>query len=330
MSKWRIIARHEYLTNIKRKEFLFVTFGIPLFLMAIMGISVISMGTGGNNEVNKIGYVDMTGLFDSSNLTKYNDEELARKDLLDNKLTNYFVIPENYTAAGKIIIYSSKKNFANNMKIEDQVKNFLLDNLLKNEPSDIIERIKRPIDSEYFTLNENGLKSEDGGFMILLLPLFFSMLFSLSIFASSGFLLQSVIEEKENRIMEIILSSVSHKDLLTGKIIGLGALGSYPGNDLFNRRCGDNVNQSISSLSYCYTDPHFHSITDSRNYLFCTGLHSVCEHYGRRWGCSNNIQGGPTDRGHIFISRSIPTNVFRSHNHGPEWIIFKVSLVFFP
>jgi ABC-2 type transport system permease protein len=225
MSKWRIIAKHEYLTNIKRKEFLFVTFGIPLFIIAILGISFILIGVGGHDEENKIGYVDRTGLFDSSNLTKYNDEELARKDLLDNKITNYFVIPENYTATGKIIIFSSKKNFANNMKIEDQIRNFLLDNLLKNEPSDIIERIKNPMNSEYFTLNEKGLKSEDSGFTIVLLPLVFSMLFSLSIFASSGFLLQSVIEEKENRIMEVILSSVSHKDLLIGKIIGLGALG---------------------------------------------------------------------------------------------------------
>lgn len=225
MSKWRIIAKHEYLTNIKRKEFLFVTFGIPLFIIAILGISFILIGVGGHNEENKIGYVDRTGLFDSSNLTKYNDEELARKDLLENKITNYFVIPENYTATGKIIIFSSKKNFADNMKIEDQIRNFLIDNLLKNEPSNIIERIKKPMNSEYFTLNEKGLKSEDSGFTIVLLPLVFSMLFSLSIFASSGFLLQSVIEEKENRIMEVILSSVSHKDLLIGKIIGLGALG---------------------------------------------------------------------------------------------------------
>ena len=225
MSKWRIIAKHEYLTNIKRKEFLFVTFGIPLFIIAILGISFILIGVGGHDEENKIGYVDRTGLFDSSNLTKYNDEELARKDLLENKITNYFVIPENYTATGKIIIFSSKKNFADNMKIEDQIRNFLIDNLLKNEPSNIIERIKKPMNSEYFTLNEKGLKSEDSGFTIVLLPLVFSMLFSLSIFASSGFLLQSVIEEKENRIMEVILSSVSHKDLLIGKIIGLGALG---------------------------------------------------------------------------------------------------------
>lgn len=225
MNKWRIIAKHEYLTNIKRKEFLFITFVIPLFIFAIMGLSFLLIGIGGHNEENKIGYVDNTGLFDPSNLTKYTDEDLARKDLLDNKITNYFVIPENYTATGKIIIYSSKKNFADNMKIEEQIRNFLLDNLLKNEPSDIIQRIKKPLDPEYFTLNEKGLKSEDSGFEIILLPLVFSMLFSISIFASSGFLLQSVIEEKENRIMEVILSSVSHKDLLTGKIIGLGALG---------------------------------------------------------------------------------------------------------
>ena len=225
MKKWRIIAKHEYITNIKRKEFLFVTFGLPLFFLAIMGISFLLMGIGTQSEENKIGYIDRTGLFDSSNLTKYTDEGLARKDLMDNKITNYFVIPENYTATGKIFIYSSRKDFANNMKIEEQINNFLLDNLLKNEPPDIIQRVKKPINSEYFTLNENGPKSEDSGFSILIIPLAFSMLFTLSIFASSGFLLQSVIEEKENKIMEIILSSVSHEDLLKGKIIGLGALG---------------------------------------------------------------------------------------------------------
>ena len=225
MSKWRIIAKHEYLTNIKRKEFLFATLGAPLFFIAIMGFSFLFFGGGAQNQENKMGFVDMTGHFESSNMTKYPDEELARKDLLENKVTNYFVIPENYTETGKILIYSSRKNFADNVKIEDKIKNFLLDNLLRNEPSEIIQRVKKPLESEYFTINENGTKSEEMGFSIIILPLAFSLLFTLSIFTSSGFLLQSVIEEKENRIMEVILSSVSHEDLLKGKIIGLGALG---------------------------------------------------------------------------------------------------------
>jgi ABC-2 type transport system permease protein len=225
MSKWTTIAKHEYLTNIKRKEFLFVTFGIPLFMFATMGISFLFMGLGSQDEVLKIGYIDRTGLFETANFTKYMDEELARKDLLENNLTNYFVIPENYTATGRILIYSSRKNFADNFKIEEQIRTFLLANLLKNEPPEVIQRINKPIISEYFTLNEMGLKSEDNGITILLLPIVFSLLFTLSIFTSSGFLLQGVVEEKENRIIEVILSSVSHKELLQGKIIGLGALG---------------------------------------------------------------------------------------------------------
>jgi ABC-2 type transport system permease protein len=231
MSKWKTIAKHEYLTNIKRKEFLFVTFGIPLFMFATMGISFLFMGLGSPEDVYKIGYIDRTGLFetanftDITNFTKYTDEELARKDLLENNLTNYFVIPENYTATGRILIYSSQKNFADNFKIEEQIKTFLLANLLKNEPPEIIQRINRPIISEYFTLNEKGLKNEENGISILIVPIVFSLLFTLSIFTSSGFLLQGVVEEKENRIIEVILSSVSHKELLQGKIIGLGALG---------------------------------------------------------------------------------------------------------
>ncbi|HEX7574987.1 MAG TPA: ABC transporter permease [Candidatus Methanoperedens sp.] len=231
MSKWATIAKHEYLTNIKRKEFLFVTFGIPLFISAIMGISFLFMGVASHNEVYKIGYIDRTGLFETTNITnitnftKYTDEGLARKDLIGNNLTNYFVIPENYTATGRILIYSSKKNFADNINIEEKIKNFLLANLLKNEPPEIIQRINQPIISEYFTLNEKGLKNEDNGIAILLVPIVFSLLFTLSIFTSSGFLLQGVVEEKENRIIEIILSSVSHKELLQGKVIGLGALG---------------------------------------------------------------------------------------------------------
>jgi len=225
MSKWATIAKHEYLTNIKRKEFLFVTFGIPLFMFATMGISFLFMGIGSHDVGYKIGYIDRTGQFETTNFTKYTNEEMARKDLLDNKLTNYFVIPENYTATGRILIYSSKKNFADNLKIEEQIRTFLLANLLKNEPPEIIQRINKPIIGEYYTLNDKGLTNEDNGITILLVPIVFSLLFTLSIFTSSGFLLQGVVEEKENRIIEVILSSVSHKELLQGKIIGLGALG---------------------------------------------------------------------------------------------------------
>ena len=58
-----------------------------------------------------------------------------------------------------------------------------------------------------------------------IVPLLFAILFMISIFFASGFLFQSVTEEKENRIIEVLLSSVSSTQLLTGKILGLGIAG---------------------------------------------------------------------------------------------------------
>jgi ABC-2 type transport system permease protein len=56
-------------------------------------------------------------------------------------------------------------------------------------------------------------------------PIVFALLFIISIFFASGFLFQSVTEEKENRVMEILLSSVSSGQLLVGKVLGLGTAG---------------------------------------------------------------------------------------------------------
>jgi ABC-2 type transport system permease protein len=57
------------------------------------------------------------------------------------------------------------------------------------------------------------------------MPYVFALLFMMSLFFTSGYLLQGVSEEKENRLIEILLSSVSARQLLTGKVIGLGAAG---------------------------------------------------------------------------------------------------------
>ncbi len=56
-------------------------------------------------------------------------------------------------------------------------------------------------------------------------PSTIAMIFSLAIFLSANFLLQGIAQEKENKIMEVLLSSISFRQLLTGKILGLAMLG---------------------------------------------------------------------------------------------------------
>jgi len=224
MKKYFLIAKHEFKTNVKRKEFLLITIGMPLFIFAIIALPVLFMGNMGGSEDIKIGYVDATNSFHSPNFVKYSDRESAKNALFSDEITHFFVVPVDYLSTGQINIYSTKKiTLSDTGKVEKQIKSFLLENLLSEESEELVERVKQPMQSEYFTLG--GDKEEKEGIGAFLFPIGFAMLFVLSIFTSSGYLLQGIVEEKENRVIEILLSSVSHKELLSGKIIGLGAVG---------------------------------------------------------------------------------------------------------
>ncbi len=159
MTKWIAIAKHEFAYNVRRKEFLFVTFGLPLLMFALIGLPVFLAASGTGPEESRIGYVDNTGLFEPANFTRYASEELAKKDLIDGKITHFFVIPADYKSTGNIDIFSTKSRFEG--AIEGQIRNFLLENLLKGDTKDIVERVKNPIKSEYFTLNEKGESSKE-------------------------------------------------------------------------------------------------------------------------------------------------------------------------
>ncbi len=75
-------------------------------------------------------------------------------------------------------------------------------------------------------VDETGAPVSDASIAAsFLVPYAFTLIFILSLFITSGYLLQSVTEEKENRVVEIVLSSVKPLPLMAGKIIGLGAAG---------------------------------------------------------------------------------------------------------
>ena len=78
----------------------------------------------------------------------------------------------------------------------------------------------------YQDVGANGGESSDAAILSsYLVPYAFTLIFMLSIFITSGYLLQSVTEEKENRVVEILLSSIPALPLMAGKVLGLGAAG---------------------------------------------------------------------------------------------------------
>ncbi len=211
-----------------------MTVVFPLVGFAAIGIYLIVQGVGiGAGTIPVIGYVDEVGGFSDyttqGDLTflPFDTQQEATSALLTGKIDEYFVIPEDYLLTGAIPRFSLEKELEVPANIQSAMVSFLQSNLLEGQTTpEIAARVKSPMLLSNIRLDESGNIAQDqGGVEAFLVPMIFGFLLVMSIGASSGYLLQGLGEEKENRIMEVLLSSVSPRQLLTGKILGLGAAG---------------------------------------------------------------------------------------------------------
>jgi len=237
VKKTWIIARHEFKTTIRRISYILLTISFPL--LGLLGILVYVGvtqwgGEGPPPEELKIGYVDETGIFDEYTnpdgvvFMLYDTSDEAREAMFGEEVGEFFLIPESYLETGLIDRYTTERELGLPGATIAQMEDFLLANLLSGEVSDeVLERAQAPL-----LLMSTRLDPETGEIIpaeseltAFAMPYVFALLFMMSLFFTSGYLLQGVSEEKENRLIEILLSSVSAKQLLSGKVIGLGAAG---------------------------------------------------------------------------------------------------------
>jgi len=233
MNKTLLIVKHEFLATVRRKAFIILTIAFPLIaLLGIFAGQVIPKMITPTTTIEKIGYIDKVGVFnqgiDENNiqLIPYSTEDDAKVALVKKDIKEYFVIGIDYMSTGLIQRYTLTSEIAPSTTVQTVIRDFLLNNLLKGNTADVIQRAKSPLNIASTTVNTAGTPAaRQGGFSALILPYIFSILLMIAIFTSSGYLLQGLGEEKENRVMEILLSSISPKQLLAGKVLGLGAAG---------------------------------------------------------------------------------------------------------
>lgn len=237
MKKTWTIARHEFTTTIRRISYILLTISFPLLgllgILIFLGVSQWG-GEGPPPEDLRIGYVDETNMFDeytnpdSVVFMIYGTNDEARDALFNEEVSEYFVIPEDYLETGLIERYTTERELELPQATMALMEDFLVANLLGGEVSDeVLERAQTPLLPISTRLDpETGkIIPPENPFAAFGMPYIFALLFMMSLFFTSGYLLQGVSEEKENRLIEILLSSVSARQLLTGKVIGLGAAG---------------------------------------------------------------------------------------------------------
>ncbi len=232
MKRVLLVARREFITNVKRRSFLFTAFGLPLLIIAAQfGIGYfVQQQSQTTGSLGKIGYVDLTPaqILDAAanrpvEYQAFSDQETARSALVTGEIGAYFVVPVDYLEQGIIHAYGIKDIPRG---IEEQMATFLTDNLLADWTPERAKRLKDPSNLTLATLDgEKEIQGDESVIVAIVIPIIFAVLLMMSIFTTSGFLLQGVVEEKENRLMEILMTSITPLQMLWGKIVGLCALG---------------------------------------------------------------------------------------------------------
>jgi len=234
MNKTRLIFWHEFLHAIKRKGFIILTLIVPVLALIGIGIfQIVSTSEPPLVETVTIGYVDEAGGFDLYTTQGYieivgfDKPSDATIGLINGDVAEYFVIPTDYLLTGVINRYTLERQLETPSAITTAIKNFLTSNMLADKvPPETVYRIEAPLNLVTTRLTETGeVATEQGGYGNVMIPFIFGLLLALSLQASTVYLVQGLGDEKENRLIEVLLSSVSPRQLLTGKVLGLGAAG---------------------------------------------------------------------------------------------------------
>ncbi len=237
MNKIILIIQREYLSRVKKKSFLLTTFLVPLFFIGLY-VGVFFLTKKSFEDSNALVYVlDKTDsvqqlLTNNKNITYAKSNQELQEQLKTIKeagdKTNLLIIPEDFYTAKKIEFLSAgKPNINTQNEIEKQLEKILLNyeygqlgidgEQIKNIDPKVIVSAKEITDA--------GETKDSDTRIAMGIAMALSVLIYLSLFLYGAQVMRGIIEEKSNRIVEVIISSVKPFQLMMGKIIGIGLVG---------------------------------------------------------------------------------------------------------
>jgi len=238
MKKILLVLKNEFLTVVTRPSFLITLFLLPILgfiIMAAAGAIAQSQPANpvagfitGSEQVKAQGLIDPGFLIKeipdslSSTFIKLDNESMAKAELTAGKISSYVIIPLDYIAKGEIILVQKEFNFFNSDHSTDNLQAIITTNLMQN--NELANRFNSPLNlkTEYLSPLAERSQADSGQFVV---PYVIMMLLYVLIITSASLLLTSIISEKQNRVMEILLTSATPLEMLTGKIIALGLVG---------------------------------------------------------------------------------------------------------
>ena len=241
MRNIKTIIGREYLTRVKKKSFLLTTFLVPILFAALCILPSVIMFMA-KDTGKTVAVVDQSGIVmpylvdtDAVDYEDYSSEPAdSMKAHFEDLGLDVLVVVSPLDTVSKTLSVASYSPKPLSMEIKDALRSKVNDavedyRLAQYEISDlkqIMEDVKSDVSIATYTLDESGEEKITSSEVYMIISMILSIIIYMFIAMFTGMVMQSVIEEKASRVVEVLVSSVKATELMFGKIIGVacGAL----------------------------------------------------------------------------------------------------------
>jgi ABC-2 type transport system permease protein len=235
MNKILLIIQREYLTRVRKKSFWIASILVPILIAGVYAVPLYLFLN--SDDSRKVEVIDNSGLFKGKLKSEkdlsfaFTDKsfEDAKKGLLKSDTDILVNIPKNILDNPNGVKIVGKKSIGMSTqysiqgKIQTELRNIKLQNA--NIDLKILEDNKVNVNAQTYTLQEDGGEQSSNSTGAMILAGVFGMILYISAFLYGSQVMNGVIEEKSNRIIEVMISSVRPFQLMMGKIVGVGLVG---------------------------------------------------------------------------------------------------------
>lgn len=227
MRNFWLVAKHEYRRMVVRRGFVVLTLLIPVGMASLIALGILVESSGKSDL--PVGYVDHIGLFDLGRradlprdndiqIFAYPDQEAATAALNREEIQAFWVFPPDWLQTLKTDLYFLKKPPDNDTwrSFDD----FVRANLVAALPGDVQTRL---LDESNITIVDIASNREfnENSVVNIIMPFVATFFFYFATMTAAGSMLGAVAGEKENRTIEVMVTSITPGQLIGGKAAGL-------------------------------------------------------------------------------------------------------------
>jgi ABC-2 type transport system permease protein len=240
-SAWVIFSEELRVHLRSRWYVIFTVLVVLLLILAMLLVPALQDGEeapgapSSEEDFSWLGFLDESGLFGDLQWDKgpvaYSSPAAGLQAVAAGKIDSFYVIPADYLESGKVEQYAQfQGRFPSNPRGEATFRSLLVHGLIAErlDPS-VTTRILAPAEYENFRVEDDGtlgeltpLAQEVGG---LLVPMLFAALLGTGLAVGFSYMMQSVAEEKESRLVEVVVTSASPLSIMGGKLLALVTVG---------------------------------------------------------------------------------------------------------